>query len=309
MSTGNMDQPKRLDRMDQPGRLDQPSRLDQSAPNKIGILLRVALFILIGYMGMVLFPWLMLPVAGLVVTAAMATFASAAVANAIVVRIYERGRLSDLGLAWTGTSLREFLLGGGFAAGAAVAIVIAPVAAGFARFEAAPSVEHRLASVCFIAIVLLFGAAGEEMLFHGYAFQLLIRSLGAWATILPAAVLFGLAHIGNENANLLGILNTMLWGLLLGYAYVRTRALWLPIGLHYGWNLALPLLGANLSGFTMGVTGYALRWRVGDLWSGGGYGPEGSLSVTLIVIVLFAAVQRAFVDLDERDEQAAMNEL
>jgi hypothetical protein len=123
--------------------------------------------------------------------------------------------------------------------------------------------------------------------------------LGAWATILPAAVLFGLAHIGNENANLLGILNTMLWGLLLGYAYVRTRALWLPIGLHYGWNLALPLLGANLSGFTMGVTGYALRWRVGTLWSGGNYGPEGSVLTTVIVVALFLVVLRVFRDPDE----------
>jgi len=268
-------------------------------PDKIGILLRVGLFILIGYMGMSLFPWLMLPIAGLVVTAAMATFASAAVANAIVVRIYERGRLSDLGLAWGSTSFREFFLGMGLAAGAAVTIVIVPVAARVAHFEPAPSVEHRLVSILFIAVVLLFGAMGEEMLFHGYAFQLLIRSIGAFATILPAAVLFGLAHLGNENANWLGIGNTMLWGVLFGFAYVRTRALWLPIGLHYGWNVALPLLGSNLSGFTMGVTGYALHWSLGDVWSGGGYGPEGGVPTTIIVIALFVAVNRAFPDVED----------
>ncbi len=75
--------------------------------------------------------------------------------------------------------------------------------------------------------------------------------------------------------------------------------LWLPIGLHFGWNLALPLLGSNLSGFTMGVTGYALHWSAGNLWSGGGYGPEGGLPATLIVIVLFVAVRRTFVDPEE----------
>ena len=58
----------------------------------------------------------------LMVVAAIGTFAAAAVANAIVVRIYERGRLSDLGLAWTRTSGREFLLGAGLAAAAALAI-------------------------------------------------------------------------------------------------------------------------------------------------------------------------------------------
>jgi hypothetical protein len=40
------------------------------------------------------------------------------------------------------------------------------------------------------------------------------------------------------------------------------------------------------------VTGYTLRWRVGDLWSGGGYGPEGSLLTTAIVVGLFFLVVR-----------------
>ncbi len=262
----------------------------------MGILLRVGLFILIGYMGMILFPWVMFPLAGYFVTAALSVFAAAAVANAITVRIYERGRLADLGLGWVAGSKREFFLGAGFGFAAAVAVVIIPVALRVAHFESAPSVEHRVVSIVFVSVVLLFGAMGEEMLFHGYAFQLLIRSIGAWATILPAAVLFGLAHIGNENSSWLGVINTMLWGVLFGFAYIRTGALWLPIGLHYGWNVALPLLGTNLSGFTMGVTGYALRWTVGDLWSGGGYGPEGGLPVTAIVIVLFIAVNKAFPD-------------
>jgi membrane protease YdiL (CAAX protease family) len=270
-------------------------------PNKIGILLRVGLFALIGIIGMkLIFPWLIFSIVdSLFVVAAMSVFASAAVANAIVVRVYERGRLSDLGLAWNPTSAREFLLGAGLAAAAGTLIVVAPLVTRAAHFEPAPSVEHRWASIFFISIVLLFGATGEEMLFHGYGFQLLIRSLGAWATILPAAVLFGLAHIGNDHANTLGILNTMLWGVLLGYSYVRTRALWLPIGLHFGWNLALPLLGTDLSGLTISVTGYALHWSAGDLWSGGGYGPEGGLPATLVVIVLFAAVRRSFADPDE----------
>jgi hypothetical protein len=130
------------------------------------------------------------------------------------------------------------------------------------------------------------------MLFHGYAFQLLIRSLGAFATILPASVLFGMAHASNQNATLLGLVNTAFWGVLLGYAYWRTGALWLPIGLHFGWNFTLPLFGVNLSGFTMGVTGYGLHWRVGDLWSGGGYGPEGSVLTTAIVVALFFVLIR-----------------
>jgi uncharacterized protein len=268
------------------------------SPSKLGIALRVGLYAIIGWLSLVISATLMVWILGLrdtpFVIAALSTFAAAALANAIVVRIYERGRLSDLGLGWTPTALREFLTGTGFAAGAAALILAGPWAAGAAHFERAPRSEHPWSSLIFITVVLLFGAAGEEMLFHGYAFQLLIRSLGPFATILPTSVIFGLAHRGNPNASNLGIFNTILWGVLLGYAYWRTKALWLPIGLHFGWNFALPLFGGNLSGFTMNVMGYALRWRAGDLWSGGGYGPEGSVLTTAVVVVLFFAVHRVF---------------
>jgi len=269
-------------------------------PDKMGILLRVGLFILIGWLGMKIFPVVIYTAgAGILITSAISTFAAAAVANAITVRIYERGRLADLGLAWSHTSRREFLIGFAAAAGAVVVILAGPAAAGFAHFEPSPAVEHPWASFLFVSLVLLFGAAGEEMLFRGYAFQLLVRSIGAFATILPVSILFGVVHLFNPNATMMGLINTILWGILLGVGYWRTNALWLPIGLHFGWNFALPVFGANVSGFTMGVTGYALRWRTGDFWSGGAYGPEASVLATVIVVALFFVIQRAFPERPE----------
>jgi len=266
-------------------------------PDWFGVALRVGLFVIIGWIAFALSAWVMFGIMGpqaLFLISALSSFTGAALANAITVRIYERGRLSDLGLGWGPTSLREFGIGTGIAAASAVVILAGPLALGMARFEPVSGVEHPWSSLLFVTIVLLFGAVGEEMLFHGYAFQLLIRSVGVFATILPAAILFGIAHTGNLNANLLGIINTVLWGVLLGYAYWRTEALWLPIGLHFGWNVTLPLFGVNLSGFTMGVTGYGLHWLTGELWSGGGYGPEGSLLTTAIVVALFFGVQFLF---------------
>jgi len=229
-------------------------------PDFLGLILRVGLFVLIGWLSLIFFGNVLYWITeSKLIAATMATFAAACVANAITVRIYERGQLSALGLGWRPTSSREFLLGMGSGAGAACLVMLLPVVAGAASFEKVPGSEHVWASLAFVSFVLLFGAFGEEMLFHGYAFQLLIRRLGAFATILPAAVIFGLAHMENPHSNLLGIGNTMLWGVLFGYAYLRTGALWLPIGLHFGWNVALPMFGANLSGFTMGVTGFALH--------------------------------------------------
>ncbi len=279
----------------------KPAQDPSPAIDKAGIALRVGLFAIIGWLGMILFPILMIPVAGIMVTSALSVFAAAALANAIAVRVYERGTLSDLGLAWAPPSLREFFIGAGVAAGAAVVILAAPLAAGFANFQPAEGSEHPWLSLGFVSLVLLFGAAGEEMLFRGYAFQLLVRSIGPFATILPTSVLFGIAHLPNQNSNALGVLNTMLWGVLFGYAYLRTGALWLPIGLHFGWNVTLPLFGVNLSGFTMGVTGYALHWTTAGLWSGGAYGPEGSVLTTAVVVALFFAVRRLFPERIEAD--------
>jgi 2-hydroxychromene-2-carboxylate isomerase len=49
----------------------------------------------------------------------------------------------------------------------------------------------------FVTVILIFGAAGEEILFRGYGFQVLLRSIGPFATILPVGVLFGALHAGN----------------------------------------------------------------------------------------------------------------
>lgn len=267
-------------------------RIEPAAePNWRELLARVGLFVLLALLGVNLFPILMLPVAGVLVTSTLSTFAAGVLANAIVVRMYARGQPADFGLGWSLNSSKEFWHGAACGAGAAVAILAGPIVLGVARFEKTSArVEHPWAALMFVSATLLLGAAGEEMLFHGYAFQLLTRSMGPFATILPVSIAFGMAHMGNLHATLLGIVNTVAWGVLLGFACWRSGALWLPIGLHFGWNVAMPLFGANLSGFTMGMTGYALHWGVGSVWSGGDYGPEGGLPTTAVVVALFWVV-------------------
>ena len=260
---------------------------------KLDLLLRVAVFAVTGWLGMRLFAILMLPLGGRLVASALSGFAAGALANVLAARLFADGRPGDFGMAWQESSGKELLTGLIFGAGAAVAVMGIPLLFGLARFEPVPDqVAHRWAGLVLISAALLFGAAGEEMLFHGYAFQLLTRGMGAFATILPVGVIFGVAHLGNEHPNIGGIVNTVIWGVLLGYTTFRSGALWLPIGMHFGWNVILPLFGVNLSGFTIGLTGYTLHWSVGTLWSGGAYGPEGSLLTTIVAIGLFWAVGR-----------------
>ena len=83
------------------------------------------------------------------------------------------------------------------------------------------------------------------------------------------------------------------FGILFGYAFLRTRSLWMPIGLHFGWNLTLPLFGVNVSGLTMKLTHHQMEWTIGPLWSGGEYGPEGGLLVTMVLVTLALYIWKA----------------
>jgi membrane protease YdiL (CAAX protease family) len=264
---------------------------------RLGILLRVGVFALIAILGYFIFPAIMLFLLGsggaLFVVATLSNFAAAAVANAISLRIYERAQLADIGLGWSAASRRNLLLGALGGAGAGAVILVGPLMVRAATFAPVPNEHFRWPSVLFVTLILLFGSVGEEMLFRGYAFQVLVKAIGPFATILPTAVLFGLAHRSNLNFTWIALINTILWGVVLGYSFIRSRDLWLPIGLHFGWNWVMPLFGVGLSGFTMGVTGYSIQWRIGELWSGGAYGPEGGLLTSAIIVVLFFYLHRA----------------
>jgi membrane protease YdiL (CAAX protease family) len=254
---------------------------------KIEIALRVGVFAFLSLAAMILISTIVLATTGAYVLAAtLGSFGGGIVGNVLALRIYEgRSDFRLIGLGWNASSRRNLWIGVGGGAGAALLVLVPPLLAGAAELHRSTENPGSAGQIAFVTVVLMFGAVGEELLFRGYGFQKLLAYLGPFATILPVGVLFGAAHSNNANATTLGLVNTVGWGILLGYAFLRSGDLWLPIGLHYGWNLVLPMFGANLSGFTMGVTGYAMHWKAGDLWSGGAYGPEGSL-LTLFVLAL-----------------------
>lgn len=261
--------------------------------DKLGFGLKMAMFILLAVGGVMIFAPMLIPIAGYFIAAALGTFTAAAVANTASLRIFERARLADIGLNWHSGANRNLWIGIAAGVVASVAMVGPALLAGAARLEPAPDQPGSLSAALFVTVVLLFGAVGEEMLFRGYGFQLMLANVGRFGTILPTSFLFGIAHSANPGVTLLGIINTIGFGIVLGYAYTQSGDLWLPIGIHFGWNWTMPLFGLKLSGFTMSVTGYRLRWNVSDLWSGGDYGPEGSILTCAVVVGLMWFLHRA----------------
>lgn len=139
-------------------------------------------------------------------------------------------------------------------------------------------------------LFLLVAAFVEELLFRGYPFQALAEEWGGATAIGVTSVAFGLLHLFNPDPSPLGLVNIVLAGVLLGVAYWRTYNLWFPTGLHLGWNATMGI-GADLpvSGITpdqrgfgfLDTPGFEAVVRGPELWTGGGFGPEAGLAVTL----------------------------
>jgi CAAX protease family protein len=213
-------------------------------------------------------------------------------ANTLCLRIFEGRHLADCGLWLNHCTGRNLLLGLGGGAAAVVVVLLPPVVVGTAHFVSLPAEAPTAGSVAFLVGMLAAGSFGEELLFRGYGLQILIAAIGPWATILPLGILFGALHYGNPGASMLSSAITAGFGILFGYAYLRSRDLWLPIGLHFGWNFTLPVFGVNMSGLRIRVTGWEMTWSAGDLWSGGDYGPEASVLTLGVLVLLFFYIRR-----------------
>lgn len=242
--------------------------------------LQIGVHIFLYFLTVSIFGPLLVWTGGYLVGLAGAGLLGSAFANWLAMRIYEGRPLRDIGLRWSRDSAINLGLGFAGGAGAAVLVLAPPLLLRMASLQRAEPATWGMAAL--VPLVLLLGSAGEEMLMRGFGFQKLVRALGPYATIFPVGVIFAAMHSANPHATALGLANTAAFGILFGYAFLRSHDIWLPLGLHFGWNVALPLFGVNVSGIEVRMTGYEMRWSAGPLWSGGEYGPEASLLTTAV---------------------------
>lgn len=143
--------------------------------------------------------------------------------------------------------------------------------------------------------ILATGAMKEELMFRGYPFQRLVEGLGAAGAMAGMSVLFGMVHLANPHATLWGwgFFNTIAIGIVFSIAYLRTRSLWLPWGLHFGWNTSLGVVfGLPVSGVTQFAVVVKGTAQGPDWLTGGGYGLEASpLGTVAIVLGLIAMMK------------------
>ena len=179
---------------------------------------------------------------------------------------------------------------------------VAGIMLGLALFSSVFGILHIIGvarwhgvSARFDVIPVLAGsilaAVGEELSFRGGLFRLLEESFGTTIALVASAALFGLLHGLNPGATVISTVAVALEaGVLLGAAYALTRNLWLPIGLHLGWNFTEGgIFGVSISGGATAKGLFSVSLVGHTLLTGGQFGPEASV-VAIVVCLAVAAV-------------------
>ncbi|MEO3874538.1 type II CAAX endopeptidase family protein [Nonomuraea sp. B12E4] len=131
-------------------------------------------------------------------------------------------------------------------------------------------------------------AVAEEALFRGVLFRIMEERTGTVIALVVSTLLFGATHLVNVNATLWGALSIALTGgFMMTAAYITTRSLWLPIGLHFAWNFThAGIFGVMLSGSDTPPHGLLNVTLSGpSAVTGGIFGPEASLLALLVCLV------------------------
>jgi membrane protease YdiL (CAAX protease family) len=216
------------------------------------------------------------------------TVLRALIAIVVIVAVYK------LAIARLGDHPRDDLrldrdAGRNLGLGLALGFVIMAVAVGIAAVLGVyrivgPGDASRL--VLELVGVAIMPGLTEEMLFRGILFRWIEDFGGSWAALAVTSALFGLAHIMNPNATWFSSFAIAVEaGVLLGGAYMLTRSLWFPMGLHAAWNFTqgeifdVPVSGIDEHGLVQA------QLSGPPLLSGGNFGLEASI----IALVLATA--------------------
>jgi uncharacterized protein len=203
--------------------------------------------------------------------------------------------LSSVGFRLDPRWFKEMALGTLSGVGMALVVVGMICAIGGVRFELDSG--RSVAALLVGLYTFLFVALFEETLFRGFIFQRLLDGVGIWPAQIALATLFAVGHWGSPGmqgtTEMVAFTDLFLAAVLLGLAYVRTRSLALPIGLHLGWNWTQGhVLGFGVSGYDFAGWWHPVFQGKAEWLTGGAFGPESSIFSPLVSLLMILLLWR-----------------
>lgn len=205
-------------------------------------------------------------------------------------KYFDRESMVSLGLRWDRFAAMDIMAGVLNSAALMAGVYFTMLWAGLIKFEgftwwtdgvvsAADLQVAIIPVVLAVVFKLIVVAWWEELVFRGYFIRNMMAGMGLKWAVIVSSLIFGLGHYFNPDATLLSSILIVFITPQLIYAYLKTGQLWLPMGLHLGWNF----FQASIFGFAAsGQESPSLiaQSPVGPDWlSGGAFGAEGSILI------------------------------
>ena len=134
----------------------------------------------------------------------------------------------------------------------------------------------------------------EEIAIRGYILHNLSSSFNKYVALIISSLVFMIMHLGNPNIGILPLVNLFLAGIFLGIYTIHKNNLWFPIGAHLTWNyLQGPIFGFEVSGNKINSL-FEQKPNGHELLTGGNFGFEGSIILTLFLMISIFFMDRYF---------------
>ena len=188
---------------------------------------------------------------------------------------------------------------------------------GFIAVEHGGSQPRGLAALAGVLLVFLgwmVQGAAEEAITRGWLLPVIgARYKPVWGILIASSV-FMVFHLLNPNLSGIALLNLFLFGVFTALYALHEGGLWGVFSIHAVWNWAQGnLFGFEVSGGAVpGGTLFDLMEVGPDAVTGGPFGPEGGLSVTVVliascVIVWLLSRRRGNLNKPETTDEAAIS--
>jgi uncharacterized protein len=141
------------------------------------------------------------------------------------------------------------------------------------------------------AVVFLLVGLFEEFQMRGYSLYTLSSGIGFWPSAVILSIVFFVGHIHNSGEDWLGLLGVFLFGMFCCLTLWKTGSLWFAVGVHAAWDWGLTFFYSAPDSGLMAEGQLFKSHFTGPYWlSGGSAGPEGSVIVTILLLLCTLAV-------------------
>ena len=200
-------------------------------------------------------------------------------------RFYERRKITELSTRNIGKYLLAGLLLGILVP--SLSVIVAYLRGEFVVLSISNFTNVFLRDLTISIGFVIAGALFEEVLFRGVLFRLIEEKLGSYLALIISCLIFGFAHLMNENSSFFAGFAISIISLLITSTYMYTRNLWFPIAIHFAWNFAQgDIFGMPVSG-DPSSTSIIVSQLEGSKWfTGGDWGIEATVQMVVFSLIV-----------------------